>query len=99
MCYSRRSDRVSMGLVVLTNQEQELVIALKNAGIPIASATLAIVMVTREHARPQAELADIVRHYPNLEDRSTAEAAIADPKRRGWLIELESYGQYLIQQA
>lgn len=83
----------------LTRHEIEIVAALRNSGISLPAATLAVVMITREHARPESELADIIRQYQNLEDRHTAEQAIAELKRIGWLAESESYGQYLVHQA
>lgn len=83
----------------LTRDELNVVLALRKAGLPANAATLAVVMATREHARPEAELADIVRQYQSLETRSEAEQAIAELRRRGWLIESESYGQHFIHQA
>jgi hypothetical protein len=83
----------------LTTEEWMIVNDLVRAGVSAPSATLAIVMATREHSRPQTELADVVRQYQNLDSRTAAEQAIQDLLRRDWLSESESYGQYLIKQA
>src|SRR5215471_11270860 len=83
----------------LTRDELNIILALRSSGLAASAATLAVVMVTREHARPEAELADIIRQYQSLETRPEAEDAIASLKRRGWLIEAESYGRYYLQQA
>jgi hypothetical protein len=85
--------------VQLSHDEQEVVIQLRDAGLPMASATLAVVLVTREHSRPEEELVDIVRQYPGLEDRSTTKSALDELRRRGWVREKSSYGIYLMQQA
>ncbi|WP_425613612.1 hypothetical protein NA78x_003447 [Anatilimnocola sp. NA78] len=63
------------------------------------TATLAVAMVTREHARPEAELVDIVRQYQGLEHREQAIAAISTLKATGWLVETETYGTALVRQA
>lgn len=83
----------------LSQGELDIVASLRAKGMPSSQATLAVIMVTREHARPQPELMDIIRQYPNLEEVNDAEAAVSELKRLGWLVEKESYGKYLIQQA
>jgi hypothetical protein len=76
-----------------------VVTALRREGIPGGSAALAVAMVTREHSRPESELLDIVRQYQALESSADALEAIADLRRRGWLMEEISYGVALVQQA
>lgn len=83
----------------LNREELDIVRALRDVGISLPVATLAVVMITRDHARPENELADIVRQYQNLEDRSVAAEAIAELKRRNWLVISKSYGQELIHQS
>lgn len=83
----------------LSNQELEIVNALRRTGVALPAATLAVVMSVREHARPVSELADIVRQYQGLEDQSVAEQSIRDLERLGWLVESQSYGASLIHQA
>jgi hypothetical protein len=83
----------------LTPDELLVVNRLEQAGVPRSSAALGVVMTTREHARPESELADIVRQYQGLESPASAQAAIRDLRRRGWLVDRESYGLTLVQQA
>jgi hypothetical protein len=83
----------------LSQGEIDIVGALRAKGVSRSCATMAVIMATREHARPRAELVDIVRQYPGLEDTAEAEAAIAEFMRLGWLIETPLYGKYFIQQA
>src|SRR5690606_39013340 len=83
----------------LTREELDIVERLGNAGIPRKTATLAVAMVTREHARPEAELIDIVRQYQGLEHREDAIAAISTLKTTGWLVEIVAYGSTLLRQA
>src|SRR5208337_3373149 len=83
----------------LSQGELDIVAALRGKGVSLSHATLAVVMVTREHARPQPELVDIIRQYPSLEESIEAEGAVSELKRMGWLVEIQSYGKYLVQQA
>jgi hypothetical protein len=68
-------------------------------GLERCAAILAVVMVTRAHARPEAELVEIVRQYPGLESPQEAKRAVEALKSRGWLISTISYGSQLTQQA
>lgn len=83
----------------LTADETYLINKLKQSGMSIQEATLAIVMVTRQHARLESELTDIVRDYPNLENASIAKETISKLKNLGWLVESKSYGQILTHQS
>jgi hypothetical protein len=84
----------------LTQEELNVVLALQQSGMDIAVATLAVVMATREHTRPEAALVDIVRRYTFLEDQATAAQAIATLKEMGWLTQSNSkYGPILVHQA
>jgi hypothetical protein len=83
----------------LTNEEFSIITKLKNTGVPIHTAVLAVILVTREYARPEQELIDIIRQYPHLEDRHTAVEAVAELRRRGWMSESDSYDLHLIHQA
>jgi len=83
----------------LTREELTIIWALRDAGVAVPEATLAVIMITRGHARPEGELADIIRQYQNLEDRTVSEEAIAQLKAKGWLVVSKSYDQNLIHQA
>jgi hypothetical protein len=83
----------------LTPEEIDIVERLTHSGIHRRPATLAVAMVTREHARPEAELVDIVRQYQGLEDRENAIEAICTLKATGWLVEAVAYGTTLLRQA
>lgn len=67
--------------------------ALQNVKMSRTMATLAVVMFTRGHARPEKELIDIIGQYPNLEDRGATEQALTTLKSMGWLVVTESFGQ------
>lgn len=56
------------------------------------AATLAVVLVTREHARPEPELAHVIRQYQGLEELADARAAIAELRGREWLSETAEHG-------
>jgi hypothetical protein len=82
----------------LTPEELELVRKLAAKGVQTPPATLAVALITREHSRPEQELAHIVRQYQGLEDPKVAAEAIADLKQRGWLNEYQTYGVTLLRQ-
>lgn len=84
--------------ISLSTQEHELAEKLVCSGMDKTSAILAIVLCTREHARPEDELLDIVRQYPGLEDADRSRRAIADLKKREWLVESISYNIRLLHQ-
>jgi hypothetical protein len=77
----------------LKPEEIEVVRALQNTGVALQEATLAVIMFTRGHARPERELADIISQYPNLEDGRAAQHMITTLVNKGWLVTTESYGQ------
>ena len=83
----------------LSGAELSVVTELVNRGLSRPAATLAVVMVVREHARPRAELIDIVRQYSTLEDRNVAEEALHCLEKRRWVAETESYNMVLVHQA
>lgn len=85
-------------LAPLTQTELELARKLAGKGVPLPAATLAIVLITREHSRPEQELLHIVRQYQGLEEPRAAAEAVADLKQRGWLEEFQSYGVTLLRQ-
>lgn len=82
----------------MTPTEMQVAQRLHHAGLPRPAATLAVAMVTREHSRPENELIHIVRQYQWLESPQEARDAVADLKRREWLVERSSYGTMLLQQ-
>ncbi len=83
----------------LTHEESEAIGALRNAGMSPAEATLAVIMFTRGHARPEEELINIVDLYPGLADRQQTQQAIDALKSKGWLITATSYGQIITRAA
>jgi hypothetical protein len=83
----------------LSNRELEIVTALKKTGFSLPGSTVAVVMATREHARPGRELADILRQYQNLESSEAIDAGVNELLSIGWLAESESYGLRLTHQS
>ncbi|MCG8921041.1 hypothetical protein [Lentzea sp. CC55] len=55
-------------------------------------------MATRAHARPEAELVEIVRQYSGLESIADARRAIRELLIRGWIQQTSSYGTTLTHQ-
>lgn len=84
--------------IQLNSEEIKIAQQLSNAGLAHHTAALAVVMVTREHSRPETELIDIVRQYQGLESPSNAQSAVQELKTKGWLVESKSYGVTLLQQ-
>lgn len=84
---------------MLNDQEKTLIQELCHGGIENALATLAVVMLIHEYARPEEEIIDIVRRYPGLEIRAVAAKNIAELRGMGWLVTASSYGQLLLQPA
>ena len=72
-------------MAALDEGELKLARELQRAGFSASASVLAIVMATRAHARPEAELVEIVRQYPGLENVGVARAAVQELLRRGWL--------------
>ena len=52
--------------ISLEAAEQEIATALTQAGLSRPAGVLAVVMATRAHARPEDELVEIVRQYPEF---------------------------------
>lgn len=88
------------GLAVsLDRTESDYAHQLIRAGLSREAATLAVVLATREHARPEPELIDILAQYPGLEDAATARSALRELRAISWVTETNSYGQVLTHQA
>ena len=85
--------------VALDADELRLAKELELKGLDRSAAILAIVMVTRAHARPEAELIEILRQYPGLESVGSARGAVAALKGNGWITSVTAYGVELTQQA
>lgn len=83
----------------LDHAENSLIKRLSASGISREAATLAVVMATRQHARPEGELLDIVLQYPGLENRAIAEAALRELRALGWVVNQESESLTLTVQA
>lgn len=84
----------------LKKEELEVVRELQHKGrLSLPAATLAVVMFTRGHARPESELINIIGQYPNLEDGHTAAQTIATLKDMNWLVVNEMFDQRLTQAA
>ena len=83
----------------LSNDELDVAFKLRQKGVAASVATAAVVFATREHARPERELRDILRQYQGLEDPPAVDSALAGLKIRHWVAESESYGQVLLHQA
>jgi hypothetical protein len=83
----------------LSDLELRAVARLAGAGVSRPVATLAVVLCTREHARPEGELVDVIRQYQHLDDAKAAVSAMGEARGRGWLDTTESYGQTLAHAA
>jgi predicted transcriptional regulator len=85
--------------VTLSADEIDLVDKLHLTGLSRPAAVLAVVLATRDHARPEDEIVEIVRQYPSLEDSGIARQAVRDLRTKGWLVESTSYGRSLTHQS
>ena len=83
----------------LEHEENSLITRLASTGLSRGAATLAVVMATRQHARPERELLDIVLQYPGLENPAVAEAALHELRTLEWVINQESESLLLTLQA
>ena len=83
----------------LDPEESSLITRLSASGLSRAAATLAVVMATRQHARPERELLDIVLQYPGLENRISAEAALRDLRALQWVVDRDSESPSLTSQS
>jgi hypothetical protein len=91
-----RGERVPNSLELAENSLIGRIVA---SGLSQGAATLAVVMATRQHARPEGELLDIVRQYPGLENRISAEGALRELRTLGWVITRDSESLSLTMQA
>ena len=85
--------------VSLQRAENEYILKLSQAGLSREAATLAIVLVTRAHARPEQELIDIMAQYAGLEDAATVRGGLKELRGMNWVVDDESYGSTLTHQA
>jgi hypothetical protein len=85
--------------VSLDRAENEYAHQLVRTGLSREAATLAVVLVTRAHARPEPELIDIMAQYPGLEDVATVRSALRELRAINWVTETNSYGHVLTHQA
>jgi hypothetical protein len=85
--------------IVLTEDELEVSRLLAESGIDRPDAVVAVVMTTREHARPRDELTHILRAYQGIEKAGVANTSVDRLVERGWLRLRESYGMVLVEQA
>lgn len=76
----------------LSHEESELIRALQDAGMSLQEATLAVVMFTRGHERPENELINIIDGYPGLENTQAMQQAIHHLIARQWLVKDTSFG-------
>lgn len=86
-------------MAALDRGELRLAQELQHAGLSAPASVLAIVMATRAHARPEAELVEIIRQYQGLETVADARLAVQELLRQGWLVQTESYNATLTHQA
>lgn len=83
----------------LLREEDALIGRLSHNGLSRGAATLAVVMATRQHARPEKELLDIVLQYPGLENLAVAEGALRELRSLGWVENREIEDASLTAQA
>jgi hypothetical protein len=76
----------------LTHEESEVVRALQDAGMSLQEATLAVVMFTRGHERPENELINIIDVYPGLANAQVMQQAIHQLITSNWLVTDTSFG-------
>jgi hypothetical protein len=85
-------------LTSLEPEENAVITRLTYSGLSRGAATLAVVMVTRQHARPEKELLDIVLQYPGLENPAIAEGALRELRGLGWVLNRETENATLTRQ-
>jgi predicted transcriptional regulator len=83
----------------LLPDEDALIRRLSHNGLSRGAATLAVVLATRQHARPEKELLDIVLQYPGLENIAVAEGALRELRELGWVQTREIENASLTSQA
>lgn len=69
--------------VTLSADEIDLADKLHLTGLSRPAAVLAVVMATRDHARPEDEMVEIVRQYPSLENSGNARPSCPRPSDKG----------------
>ena len=82
----------------LTSKETACVNRLAASGLSHAASAIAVVLMSRKHARPQIELVDILRQYQGLEDPITTEQGIQELRQLGWLVD-KLYDDVLMAEA
>lgn len=83
----------------LEREENTLIARLAYTGLSRGASTLAVVMATRQHARPEKELLDIVLQYPGLENLAVAEGALHELRALQWVVNRETENVSLTLQA
>lgn len=75
--------------------------ALSQAGVHRETATLAVVMWSRRHLRPEAELLDLIANYPVLDTLDNRNRALRDARERNWVVDVPSkfQGKAIVQAA
>src|SRR5436305_13090957 len=81
-----------MRTINLTHEESEVIRALQDAGMSLQEATVAVVMFTRGHERPENELINIIDVYPGLENIHAVQQAIHNLTALQWLVTDTSFG-------
>lgn len=83
----------------LTEDEIDIIQRLEQSGLRRTDATVAVVMTTREHARPRVELLHILRMYQGLESPGDVDGAVDRLIGNQWLEVKTSYDLTLVKQA
>lgn len=90
---------VDVTSAALDRREVHLAQRLEQTGMSHAASILSVVMATRAHARPEAELVEIVRQYPGLESPTETRKAIQELVKKQWLEQTNSYDATLTHQS
>jgi hypothetical protein len=85
--------------ITLTHEERDVVRGLQDTGMSLQEATLAVIMLTRGHARPEKDLIDIIDVYPALNNKYGMQQAIHTLQNAGWLVTSPSFGQTITKAA
>ncbi|HZR41100.1 MAG TPA: hypothetical protein VFB12_13335 [Ktedonobacteraceae bacterium] len=83
----------------LTREESEVVRALRDTGMSLPEATLAVIMFSRGHERSETELINILDLYSGLENAHEVQHAISSLKAKSWVITVRSYDQDITKAA
>lgn len=84
--------------IALTDDELDVISRLEATGLSRVEATISVVLVTREHSRPEEELLHILRAYQGLDSDDVTRQAMMALKQAGWIVERQSYGLTLVEQ-